>query len=299
MLPSLFADIPAVRMVWKKTLRPQRKTATVRSSSSSGSSGFLTGQVQAQEFPLEDAGGSRPRDVGGSRPTDAGGSRPTDAGGSRPTDAGGGWPTDAGGSQPRDAGGSRPPIAGGSGTRKRMSPPPVQEKGPARKTTKRPRPPSPSPSPSPTPNPVRKKPRKSSGVKALQQIRDLQRSTNLLVPKLEFSRLVREVATEVGGPGLKFQSVAIMALQEAAEAFLVTLFEVSGRKCVMRGDVSPTVSYTEDSVVTRFISLYECLYTSCYLDKTVARYTGFVLAHVETICTMTSLVFLYFRINFS
>ena len=71
--------------------------------------------------------------------------------------------------------------------------------------------------------PVRRRP----GVAALQEIRRLQRSTDLLVPKLPFSRLVREIAGEVGGLELKFQSVALMALQEATEAYLVTLFEVN------------------------------------------------------------------------
>lgn len=45
--------------------------------------------------------------------------------------------------------------------------------------------------------------------------------------KLPFARVVREVAHDFfsGDEGLRFQSVAILALQEAAEAYLVHLFE--------------------------------------------------------------------------
>ncbi|ODQ63709.1 histone-fold-containing protein [Nadsonia fulvescens var. elongata DSM 6958] len=66
------------------------------------------------------------------------------------------------------------------------------------------------------------------GTVALREIRTYQKSTDLLIRKLPFARLVREVAMEYGsysGEMLRWQSVAILALQEAAEAFLVHLFE--------------------------------------------------------------------------
>ena len=56
------------------------------------------------------------------------------------------------------------------------------------------------------------------------EIQRYQRSTELLIKKLPFQRLVREVAQDYK-TNLQFQSSAIMALQEAAEAFLVGLFE--------------------------------------------------------------------------
>ena len=68
------------------------------------------------------------------------------------------------------------------------------------------------------------------GYKALLEIRKYQKSTDLLIPKLPFSRLIREVAMnllEGRGTDWRFQSAAILALQEASEAFLVTLFEDS------------------------------------------------------------------------
>jgi len=67
-----------------------------------------------------------------------------------------------------------------------------------------------------------------AGAKALREIRKYQKSSNLLIPAMPFSRLIREVARNVLGFNVsefKFQSAALMALQEAAEAFLVTLFE--------------------------------------------------------------------------
>ena len=59
---------------------------------------------------------------------------------------------------------------------------------------------------------------------ALREIRRYQKTTELLLPKLPFKRLVREIAHEIH-PGLRFQSGALEALQEAAEAYLVNEFE--------------------------------------------------------------------------
>lgn len=72
-----------------------------------------------------------------------------------------------------------------------------------------------------------KKHRFKSGTVALREIRRYQKSTDLLLRKLPFARLVREVVQdEFGtGPSYRWQSMAIMALQEASEAYLVNLFE--------------------------------------------------------------------------
>ncbi|RXK36830.1 histone [Tremella mesenterica] len=66
------------------------------------------------------------------------------------------------------------------------------------------------------------------GTVALREIRKYQKSTDLLIAKLPFSRVVREVTLDMGSAAagdLRWQSSAIMALQEAAEAYLVHLFE--------------------------------------------------------------------------
>merc|ERR1712224_454880 len=62
------------------------------------------------------------------------------------------------------------------------------------------------------------------GTVALREIRKYQKSTELLIRKLPFQRLVREIAQDFK-TDLRFQSSAVMALQEASEAYLVGLFE--------------------------------------------------------------------------
>ena len=59
---------------------------------------------------------------------------------------------------------------------------------------------------------------------ALREIRKYQKSTNLLIRKIPFQRLVREIAQDFKSD-LRFQSTAILALQEASESYLVVLFE--------------------------------------------------------------------------
>jgi histone H3 len=71
---------------------------------------------------------------------------------------------------------------------------------------------------------IRRPHRYRPGTVALREIRKFQKSTELLIRKLPFQRLVREIAQEQK-VDVRFQSTAIMALQEAAEAYLVSLFE--------------------------------------------------------------------------
>ena len=74
------------------------------------------------------------------------------------------------------------------------------------------------------PGGARKKRRWKPGTVALREIRKYQKSTKLLIRKLPFQRLVREIAQDFK-TDLRFQSTAILALQEASEAYLVGLFE--------------------------------------------------------------------------
>ncbi|XP_044410974.1 histone H3.2 [Triticum aestivum] len=71
---------------------------------------------------------------------------------------------------------------------------------------------------------VKKPHRFRPGTVALREIRKYQKSTELLIRKLPFQRLVREIAQDFK-TDLRFQSSAVSALQEAAEAYLVGLFE--------------------------------------------------------------------------
>ena len=60
---------------------------------------------------------------------------------------------------------------------------------------------------------------------ALREIRKYQKSTDFLIRKLPFQRLVKEVALETCGAAYRFQSSAVLALQTACEVHLVGLFK--------------------------------------------------------------------------
>jgi histone H3 len=61
--------------------------------------------------------------------------------------------------------------------------------------------------------------------KALLEIRKYQKSSDLLIPKAPFTRLVKEIMHDIGGPEMRIQAVALSALQESAEALLVAELE--------------------------------------------------------------------------
>jgi histone H3 len=71
---------------------------------------------------------------------------------------------------------------------------------------------------------IKKPHRYRPGTVALREIRKFQKTTELLIRKLPFQRLVREISNDFK-TDLRFHSQALLALQEAAEAYLVGLFE--------------------------------------------------------------------------
>ena len=71
---------------------------------------------------------------------------------------------------------------------------------------------------------VKKATRWRPGTVALREIRRFQKSTDLLLKRAPFQRLVREIAQETKSE-LRFQSSAVMAMQEASESYMVGLFE--------------------------------------------------------------------------
>lgn len=77
----------------------------------------------------------------------------------------------------------------------------------------------------PIPSYRRKKRRMRPGERALREIRQYQNSTDLLIRRLPFARLVREIQQGLSRQTYSWQASAILALQEAAEAHLVSLFE--------------------------------------------------------------------------
>ncbi|XP_012671854.1 histone H3-like centromeric protein A [Clupea harengus] len=107
----------------------------------------------------------------------------------------------------------------------RKNAPPGRRKGTAPQKRS---PPAPPPrtrrSSGPTEGSPRKKKRFRPGTRALQEIRKYQKSTDLLLRKAPFSRLVREICLSFSRESYRWQAYALLALQEAAEAFLVRLF---------------------------------------------------------------------------
>ena len=71
---------------------------------------------------------------------------------------------------------------------------------------------------------VKKPHRFRPGTVALREIRRYQRSTELLIRKASFQRLIRELFQNYICD-YRLQATALLALQEAAEAMLVGLFE--------------------------------------------------------------------------
>jgi histone H3 len=78
----------------------------------------------------------------------------------------------------------------------------------------------------PTHGGVKRAHRFRPGTVALRQIRQYQKSTETLIKKLPFQRVVKEIVEQYH-PGLRIQSSALLCLQEALEAYLVGLFEDS------------------------------------------------------------------------
>lgn len=75
-----------------------------------------------------------------------------------------------------------------------------------------------------TNRPIKKLRRYRPGTLALREIRRYQSSTKLLISKLAFQRLVREICQEFA-PDLRFQPSALLALQEATESYIVGVFD--------------------------------------------------------------------------
>ena len=75
-----------------------------------------------------------------------------------------------------------------------------------------------------TTRPIKKIRRYRPATVALREIRRYQRSTALLIGKLAFQRLVREIGQDFS-PGLRVQPTALLALQEAAESYIVGVFD--------------------------------------------------------------------------
>ena len=66
--------------------------------------------------------------------------------------------------------------------------------------------------------------RKRAGTTALREIKKYQKQIEAIIPRAPFLRLVKNIAEDFN-PHMRFQSQAVVALQEATEAYLVGVFE--------------------------------------------------------------------------
>ena len=84
---------------------------------------------------------------------------------------------------------------------------------------------------------VKKPHRFRPGTVALREIRKYQRSTDLLIRKLPFMRLVREI-TQDYSTQMRWTKEAVVALQEASESYIVGIFEDSNLACIHRNRIT-------------------------------------------------------------
>jgi histone H3 len=90
---------------------------------------------------------------------------------------------------------------------------------------------------------MRKKYKFKSGTVCLREIKKIQKTTKLLIQKSPFKRLVKEITSEYT-PGIIYQKTALEALQEAAEDYIIEIFQnankqakYGNRKTITVGDV--------------------------------------------------------------
>ena len=81
---------------------------------------------------------------------------------------------------------------------------------------------------------MRKPHRWRPGTVALREIQKFQKNTDLLIRKAPFQHLVRKIALKFGKSNLGMQSTAVLALQEAAEYFMVDVFS-NTNLCAIHG----------------------------------------------------------------
>ena len=104
------------------------------------------------------------------------------------------------------------------------------------------------------------------GTRALQEISKYQRGTDLLIRKLPFMHVIQEIGQQFL-PGVRFHGTVVMALQEAAEAYLVSLFK-DGNLCTIhakRVTLMPKDLQLAKRIRGENISLGECLKWLIYI----------------------------------
>ena len=67
--------------------------------------------------------------------------------------------------------------------------------------------------------------RKFPGYQALKEIRRQQASTDMLLRITPFTRIIKEIIYQITPREYRIQTAAIRALMEAAQSFMITLFD--------------------------------------------------------------------------
>ena len=109
---------------------------------------------------------------------------------------------------------------------------------------------------------VRKPYRFRPGSVALKEIRRYQKSTEFLLKKLPFQRLVREIASDFK-TDLRFQGSALVALLVAAEDFLVSLFEATNLCAIHANRVTIMV---KDMILAQKLTNWHCEFVMFCVD---------------------------------
>jgi histone H3 len=96
-----------------------------------------------------------------------------------------------------------------------------------------------------------KRRRRKSGTVALREIRQLQKTTMLQIPRAAFVRLCREIASEYAMEDLRLSADGISALQEAAETYLTEGFKQAGESRAANIPTNVTLSVRHYRIATQ------------------------------------------------
>jgi histone H3/H4 len=105
-----------------------------------------------------------------------------------------------------------------------------------------------------------KKHRYKPGTVALREIRRYQKSTDTLIRRLPFQRLCRQICRELtSGHEIRFQSAALRAIQEATEAYILTIFENARLSSIYakRSTILPRDLLLVQRITSKFFSFSE------------------------------------------
>ena len=93
------------------------------------------------------------------------------------------------------------------------------------------------------------------GTVALREIRKYQKGTKLLIRKAPFQRLCNEIVRSDLKTDLRLQSTAVLALQTAAESYLIGLFEDTNLCAIHAKRVTLSKLNVKHNIIVRYILL--------------------------------------------